>query len=466
MAELDLRDIQGNVLRGYRAANARHVAVAFGDPAGARALLAELLDGPGPTVSHADTWRERPRHCLNVGLTFSGLRGAGVSAAALQAFPAAFQAGAAARATAPDPDGIHGVGLGDVGDGAPAAWELGGPENPDAHLILSLYTSEHRARERESASAALRGAIGRHGAREVAAFDADALPGGRVHFGYRDGISQPRIAGGPGREPDDLQEALPAGELLLGAGHVNFYGGNHLGAIPAALGDNATYAAFRILAQDVAGYEATLARWSAQTGIGVEWLASRVMGRWRNGTPVMTHPDAPDAAPPAESLNRFDYGPSPERPLYLDDAAGIRCPAGSHIRRLNPRSAPATGIRGSRRIVRRGMPYGPEWDPAAGPDDVERGLIGLFLCADLELQYEFVLRQWANMDIAQPGLRGTREPILGAQPAGGGSLVVKDPAGMPIVLGGLPTLTRTRGSVYCLMPGMRSLRALAEGGFA
>jgi deferrochelatase/peroxidase EfeB len=463
MSELNLTDIQGNVVRGYKGANARHLAVAFGDPPAAQALLRELLDGPGPVVSPADEWAERPRYCLNAGITYAGLRALGCSEATLATFPAAFRDGAAARAKAPDPDGIRGVGIGDVGPSAPETWALGGPATPEVHLMLSLYSDEHRAPERESAGGELRAALERHNARELACFDADALPDGRVHFGYRDGISQPRIAGAPGRQPADMQEDMPAGELLLGGGHENFYRGNHLGAIPARIGDNATYAAFRILAQDVAGFEAMLARWSAQWGFDMEWLASRIMGRWRNGSPVMTHPDDPEPVPDDAALNRFDYGPSEENPLYLDDAYGRRCPAGSHIRRLNPRSAPAVGLRGSRRVVRRGMPYGPEWNPAAGEDDVERGLIGLFMCADLELQYEFVLRQWANMDISQPGLRGTREPILGAQPEGGGHFALRTAgAREPIVLTGLPTLTRTRGSVYCLMPGLGGLRALSE----
>lgn len=461
--ELALQDIQGNVLRGYRAGNARHLAVAFGDAAGARQLLGELLDGPGPVVSHADDWDRRPRYCLNVGLTFAGLKALGLGDAVLASFPAAFRDGAAVRATAPDPDRIHGVGLGDIGPSAPANWELGGPANPEVHLMLSLYTDEHRARVREAAGGELRAAVERSGGQVVAGFDADALPGGRVHFGYRDGISQPRIAGAPGRQPQDDQEEMPIGELLIGSDHVNFYGGNHLGSVPAEIGDNATYAAFRILAQDVAGFEATLQRWSAQWGLDKEWLASRIMGRWRSGAPVMTHPDAGEPVPAFAALNRFDYGPSEANPLYYDDALGRRCPAGSHIRRLNPRSAPAVGLRGSRRVVRRGMPYGPEWNPAAGEDGVERGLIGLFMCADLELQYEFVLRQWANMDISQPGLRGTREPILGAQPDGGGHFLLRrGDARDPIVLTGLPTLTRTRGSVYCLMPGLAGLRALAR----
>lgn len=463
MSTLNLRDIQGNVLRGYRAGNARHLAVTFGEVAQARALLAELLDGPGPTVSHADTWRERPRYCLNVGITFAGLQALGLPQTVLGTFPAAFQAGAAARALAPDPDGIKDVGLGDIGPSAPDQWELGGTANPPVHMILSLYSDEHRARVRAPDSRELRDALARHGAQEVACLDADALAGGRVHFGYRDGISQPRIADAPGRQPADDQEAMPAGELLLGGGYLNFYGGNHIGAIPPRIGDNATYAAFRILAQDVAAFEATLQRWSAQWGVDSEWLASRIMGRWRNGAPVITHPDIPEPVPGSAALNDFDYAPSEGNPLYLDDSLGARCPIGSHIRRLNPRSGPSVGLRGARRVIRRGMAYGPEWNPADGEDGIERGLIGLFMCADLQLQYEFVLQQWANMDISQPGLRGTRDPILGAQPEGGGHFVLRTGPREELVLTGLPTLTRTRGSVYCLMPGLGGLRALSEG---
>jgi hypothetical protein len=89
-------------------------------------------------------------------------------------------------------------------------------------------------------------------------------------------------------------------------------------------------------------------------------------------------------------------------------------------------------------------------------------LIGLFICGDLELQYEFVLRVWANQDLGAAGLRGTREPFIGAQPGSGGVFRVPI-AGRsePLLLSGLPTLTRTRGSVYCLMPGLGAIRELA-----
>ena len=462
MSGLALEDIQGNILRGYRAANARHLAINIPVAGAGRAFLAGLLSGPAPSVTSSAHWRDRPDYCLNVGISWAGLRSLGVGETVLGAFPDAFRQGAAARASAPDPDGIRGVGLGDVGESAPERWTMGGPKTAAVHIVLSLFTDEHRHPRRERLTRSLREAVQRHGLAEVWSADADALPDGRVHFGYRDGISQPRIDGAPGRQLDDMQPLLPAGDLLLGAGLTNSWGGNHLDAIPAALGDNGTYAAFRILEQDCAGFEAMLDIWMAQFGLDREWLAAKLMGRWRSGASLITHPESPMPEPEGSAINRFDYGPSPAYPLYLDDADGVRCPVGSHVRRLNPRSAPSMGLRGTRRIIRRGMPYGPPYDPGHPYDGSERGLIGLFMCADLELQYEFTLRVWANQDIGAPGLRGTREPIVGAQPGGTGHFLipVRDRR-QALVLSGLPTLTRTRGSVYCLMPGLGGLRYLS-----
>jgi len=471
-----LDDIQGNVLRGYRSANARHFAIQIPEAGDGRGFLAELLSATEPTVTPANTWDERPHYCLNVGLTWEGLKALGVAKEILASFPEAFAQGAAARASASDPDGIRGVGLGDVGESAPANWILGGPSTPPVHLMLSLFTDEHRHARRDALTKVLREAIVNHGLIEVSVHDAAALPNGTVHFGYRDGISQPRIAGAPGRQLEDMQPEARAGDFLLGGGFVNSYGGNHIGSLPAKLADNATYAAFRILAQDCAGFESLLDTWALRWNVDREslaatreslaatreWLAAKLMGRWRSGAPLTTNPETAEPAPAESELNRFDYGPSPEHPLFLDDEDGYRCPAGSHIRRLQPRSGAAAGMANTRRLIRRGMPYGPPYDPADPADGVERGLIGLFVCADLELQYEFVLRVWANQDSGAPGLRGTREPIVGDQPDHGGQFLipVKD-ARRALVLSGLPTLTRTRGSVYCMMPGLGGLRYLS-----
>ena len=94
-------------------------------------------------------------------------------------------------------------------------------------------------------------------------------------------------------------------------------------------------------------------------------------------------------------------------------------------------------------------------------------MIGLFLCGDLELQYEFIMRVWANQDFATHGLRGTRDPIIGAQPSGAGQFTVRtDDSRDPIVMTGLPRLVQTRGSAVLLRPGHRrpALSVGAAGG--
>ena len=474
---LDLADIQGNLLRGYRFTDARHFALALTDGAAARRFLGDVVSGNarrGPQITTDEQWTVKPRYCLNIGLTYAGLEALGLPPGTLAAFPDAFVQGPAARAVQPDPDFPTGVGLGDVDESAPSNWILGGGATPAVHILLSLYTEEARTRQLEAVSARLRKRFAAAGLTEISTHDANALPNQTVHFGYRDGIAQPQIEGGTGRDIPDMQPKAPTGDFLLGRGYLNSYGGNFAGALPSALADNGCYGAFRILRQDAAGFERLLDDWSQTWGLDRELVAAKILGRWRNGTPLTLAPTAAPAAPGApgapgadpavgeRQLNAFDFAPSERHPTYFDDVDGVRCPVGAHIRRLNPRSSLVTGKPHTRRIVRRGMPYGPPYDPSARDDGVERGLMGLFLCGDLELQYEFLMRVWANQDYATHGLRGTRDPVVGAQPRGTGSLTVRtDDSRDPIVMTGLPNLVQTRGSLYCFMPGIGGLRYLS-----
>lgn len=471
---LDLADIQGNLLRGYRFSDARHFALAVTDPAAARRFLGDLVSGNprrGPQITTDEHWPStdgggtvKPRYCLNIGLTYDGLAALGLPPGTLKAFPDAFVQGPAARAGQPDPDFATGVGLGDVDESAPANWILGGATTPPVHILLSLHTEEQRARQLEAVSARLRKRFAAAKLTEVSHYDAHALPDQTVHFGYRDGIAQPDIEGAHGRPIPDMQPKAPTGDFLLGGGYVNSYGGNYIGSLPAALADNATYGAFRILRQDVAGFEQLLGEWSKTWGLPLELVAAKILGRWRNGAPLTLTSGWTGAGLPSvddRRLNNFDFASSDDYPTYFDDADGVRCPVGAHIRRLNPRSSLVTGMPHTRRIVRRGMPYGRAYDPSA-PDDVERGLVGLFLCGDLEMQYEFLMRVWANQDFATHGLRGTRDPIIGAQPRGTGSFTVRtDDSRDPMVMTGLPNLVQTRGSLYCFVPGIGGLRYLS-----
>ena len=56
------------------------------------------------------------------------------------------------------------------------------------------------------------------------------------------------------------------------------------------------------------------------------WLASRCVGRWPSGAPLVLAPGADDP----RSSDRDDF-------LYGGDPDGLACPLGAHIRRTNPR---------------------------------------------------------------------------------------------------------------------------------
>ena len=95
---LDLTDIQGNLLRGYRSANACHFALGIGDAKAAESFITRLLSDDeqrSPQITYAEEWDDKPHYTLNLGVTFAGLQALGVAPEALGAFPVAFQQGPA-----------------------------------------------------------------------------------------------------------------------------------------------------------------------------------------------------------------------------------------------------------------------------------------------------------------------------------------------------------------------------------
>jgi Dyp-type peroxidase family len=460
---INFADLQANVVRGYSARQARHMAVALPEmPHGAN-LLRDLLPNSAvnwPTVTCADAWQraegKKPDFCLTIGITANGLAALGVPPSVLALFPKRFLDGPASP-----PDIVRQ--LGDDGPSDPSTWVLGAPDGPSVHLLLSLYVHRDHPDVLEEHAQRLMAKLREHGVTMVSTHDAVALPEGRVHFGFRDSIAQPRIKGVPRKNPlPDMQPECDPGEFLLGGGYKNQYDGNFLGDIPPELGANGSYGAFRILRQDVAGFETLIEQVQQRYLIDKELVAAKLMGRWRNGVPLTLSPDTADVAIAEGQINNFDYANNAAHPVYYDDHQGLRCPIGSHIRRMNPRGGRVMGQSYSRRIIRRAMPYGPEYRHGMDDPLIERGLIGYFLCGDLEMQYEFLMRTWANLDISQPGLRGTRDPIIGAQPAEQGKFVLRvDDNRDPIVVNDLPRWVTTRGSVYCFLPGIGGLKRLA-----
>lgn len=464
-APLDLADIQGNVVRGYSARRARHFALAVSSAHDAAEFVRAILPdapGHGPKLTTAAVWDQKPHYCLNIGFTWKGLHAMGLPDSMLALFPQSFRDGPGAPA---DKAKL----MGEDGASDPSQWVLGGTSSPVVHCVVSVYTHAEAIAPLDTLGAELLALFSRWGVTVLSQHDANALPDGKVHFGYKDGIAQPRIAGVPGKQLADMQPECSPGEFLLGKDYINQYGGNFLGDLPNALGDNACYGAFRLLKQDVAAFEKFIALTGARNKMDPELVAAKMMGRWRNGTPLVMSPTTDQPEPPVSPahINHFDYAPAEHHPTYYDDQDGLRCPVGAHMRRMNPRSSMVMGKPYSRRIIRRAMAYGPLHDPTNGDDGRERGLVGYFLCGDLSMQFEFMQSTWANQDLSTAGLRGTRDPLLGAQPSDGGRFTIRtSDSRNPITVNDLPRLVTTRGSVYCVLLGMGGLRFLASAAAA
>jgi len=444
-------EIQGNILESYGVeyGYVRHLVVTVAKRARARAVLKAMVD-PAPGTLRITTGASYGGACLNLGITWLGLRALGVPEQSLRTFPPEFRQGMAARAGR----------IGDIGASSPGLWEGGLGRAELVHLVFTVHATDVASLNRLSEEVV---AAGRGGAYDVlSTFDGETLvdpaTGKRVeHFGFRDGISQPRFEG-VGRRPRAPREPVePLGIVLLG--HPTSYNVSMAVPGPPELGHQGSFNAFRVLAQDVAGFRAYVATTARATGVSEELLMAKLCGRWRNGVPV----GAADTFEAAEQLlesraelNDFDF---------TDDQDGRACPIGSHIRRTYPRRAqivqrPANR---TRRLVRRGVPFGPWLEPGARPAGPrERGLLGSFLCASLSTQFEAMQYDWMNLGLLHPSITGTNDPLVGANdPAIANFTFSTEQTGWQTVRS-LPEFVQTMGGAYCFLPSIRAIGWIAS----
>jgi Dyp-type peroxidase family len=441
----DLNDIQGLVARDYdRMAEVCHFVLKVDSPAAAKAFIGSCHDKIATARDNG------AKVCLNLGFTFAGLTALGLEEECkkLRTKPEleAFVQGAAERADS----------IGDVGESAPRRWKdgLGKPDN--VHALLSLYAEAgYLSNARKELEAAVKGAFN-----IVSTNPGARLPDGRIHFGYKDGISQPRVEGLPLRNAPDGSSKDPsrAGAFVLGypsqfgrlkpgkEGPPEFEGHTYDFAFPADLGRNGTFAVFRIMEQDVHRFEELLTQQAellaenagpltpeekrALVEKNRELVAARICGRWRDGTPLVNSPNTADKDPDPDPDNTFSYKEK--------DPFGKACPFSAHIRRTNPRDDTVAGNSGQKhRIIRSAMPYG---KPYGGEKDkVERGLLGLFFCANIADQFEFIMKNWVNRGGFQGNLPATNtDPLIG-----------------------INSFIRTRGAAYCFFPSIKGLQYIA-----
>ena len=421
-------DIQINILRGLPADRATYYFLAITDSAKFRQTLCHLTESDSFLHSEA----ERPKRgtttksAINVAFALEGLRA-----------------------------------LGDVGDSAPENWD-GMRGSRSIHAVVALYGHEPERYQDDCQQLETNQADKRYRVLHVesgfALFNQDEqrVPYRIEHFGFRDGISQPYVylgdqrpyPGGGKRRHDDRWAPIAPGEFILG--HRDEDDVVQPAPENAELRRNGTYLVFRKLSQDVVGFRDFLANQRDDLKQR-DRLAAQMIGRWPNGAPLVRSPEVPREFD-LSSLNDFRY--------EAEDPDGRRCPFGSHVRRRNPRDTGNREDANRHRLIRRGIPYGTCLPEGNADDGQPRGLLFVAYNARIDLQFEFLQRQWVNRGefVVQEGNR--KDPIIGAN-----SDELADQfiiPGQPAPVFRLPRFVAVKGGDYFFVPGVAALRELAR----
>ncbi|MDX0481426.1 hypothetical protein GOD90_20335 [Sinorhizobium medicae] len=359
--------------------------------------------------------------------------------------------------------------LGFTGASSPELWWDRQFTNSDIHL--AVFVSCDSASQMEETLSTIRADAGNLGLTELkvsafanAAMSGERPEGGILHFGFRDGITSPEI---------DWSDAKATGrvdfrEFVIGYPSDTYKVAPIKPGPWRELATDATFACVAWIHQDVAAFNrfltdnAVIGNGMAPAGLEKEWLAAKMMGRWPDGSPVVRHPEAPPSQTDVD--NSFDFS---------DDPAGVRCPLTAHIRVVNPRSDQLTFPNLSRfpggppRFIRRGFTYGPRLE-GTEDDGVERGLVGIFMCARINEQFYTALR-WINQTSFSEALHRNpyaetmQDALFGSRskPKVDRRLVITGDNGS-VAETTLPSFITYRGVCNFLLPGMRSLAKLAE----
>jgi Dyp-type peroxidase family len=403
-------EIQGNIRTGYdKMSDGCVVLVKFKD---AKTLLAYLT----PRVTTEAGAADDAVKC-NVSFAYNGLTALGLSQAELDSLPNEFREGMEARA------GL----LGDVGSNHPEQWSLPSRNWPeptaagaraalasvdavvvfqtrrtdvDTEATLQLLRVEIDQLAKQGAQILHVQALQRHDSRWQNGFY-------REHFGYADGISQPKPVAELKLSDLSATTNLPY-ENTVSAGEVFVGLANDHGDVPPAAtqGDllkNGTFLVMRKLAQNVDAFNAFVE--SASSGKDKDVVKGLLLGRKPDGTPLVSAAPGPDR-------NTFDYE------AEADKAGNGGCPFQAHVRLANPRFPTTATVHGkpkrTPRIVRRGFSYGPPRtnDQLAAEAQAERGIVFMAYVANIAEQYE-VIQRWLNGGNSTGLHSSQNDPITG-----------------------------------------------------
>ena len=365
--------------------------------------------------------------------------------------------------------------------GAAVNWKVGSTAAiPDIVLIVAGDDGNQLQQEVDRLTATLKnipGGTDSGGSGLELIFDqrGNTLPGelrGHEHFGFKDGVSQPAVRGRISGASDDfltpryVDPADPRANLFSSPGRALVQPGQFVfgyerqdpngddgvpfdPSIVPAWANDGSYLVFRRLRQDVAAFRAAMKKQAGKLakkpgfgGTTALTLAAKLVGRWPSGAPISRSPQADNEALAKNDFanNHFAFQ-NPSTPLPLKNAPphmpdnfmqapadldGLSCPHAAHIRKVNPRDL-GTDTGGThdtltRRILRRGIPYGEPLPSTArsksAKSKADRGL--LFLCyqTSIEGQFEFLTNHWINT-VAVPD-HGGFDIVIGQNGSGAG----------------------------------------------
>jgi len=498
-ANLDTNQIQGNILDGFNKDHQTFLFLRFTDPGLARTWLAATKDEVATSAEVADynalfkRVHSRRGHAsnvvqatwMNLAFTSAGLTALGVAEDELGQFPDEFRAGLVG----------HAADLGHVGSSAPENWRPAFRSPETVHAVMIVAADDHE--DLQQAIERFMESMGAHGVDVADRLDGDARSDekGHEHFGFKDGVSQPAVAGygGAAAAGSGHLDPIQPGEFIIGyptepatetepaPTAPSSYGQPPTPPTPPPSTDpgpassggpawavNGSFLVVERLLQNVKAFEVDTAAQAAAAGVpDVELFRSKLVGRHKSGCPMELVEGGPDAstvdvglADPSvlepDKINNFGYALDPD---------GTTVPRGAHIRKANPRDAEIPGVASVRahRIIRRGIAFGDSYHPTApldspGHADSERGLI--FACYQSSIQrgFEFIQETWVN----NPGFPKDgdgADPILsegGAKP-----FALPGATSTPFDTGGWITMT---GGAYFFQPSIDALDHLATIG--
>jgi Dyp-type peroxidase family len=452
--QLELDDIQGAIIPGFKKDYAALLYLRINDRAGCKRWLADRAK----EVARADevlafnrlfrTMRKRrdgetglpSAVWLSISFSCEGLSilRSDAEIASAFAFSDAFQDGMSKSV-------LH--------DPPPSAWTIGGTPETMPHILLVVAADDPKQLAAEIKR--LKGTLGAGRGRRNRPLTLMAGPQlgatlpapltGHEHFGFKDGISQPAVRGLASATPGDflddrrLAPSDPAADLFAEPGRVLVWPGQFvLGyqrqnrlqltapsppfQVTVPWQRNGSFLVYRRLQQKTHLFwqfcteQATRLSKPDRVMSAVQF-ATLLVGRWPSGAPLVRAVTADDPALGADdnANNQFRFSEATPPvtlangevagaafPAPMPDPNGLVCPFAAHIRKVNPRDDPSdtSGERQTkiRLMLRRGIPYGEvSKEPRPLQDDrVDRGLLFMSYQASLDAQFEFVSKTWVN----------------------------------------------------------------------